>query len=45
MELFKLQQKYVLCKPIRNMILKGNAGTGKREAMIHRIINIHNNFA
>lgn len=45
MELFKLQQKYVLCKPVRNMILKGNAGTGKREAMIHRIINIHNNFA
>ena len=45
MKLWINQNKYVISKPKEFVILKGKIGTGKSEAMLHRMLNIKNNFS
>lgn len=39
------QRKFVECKPIKNIILRGKSNNGKREALLNRILYLVNNFA
>lgn len=43
--LWENQYKYVKSKPKEFIILKGKNNTGKSEAMLHRMLNIKNNFS
>lgn len=45
MKLLNIQKKFIEFKPVKNLIIKGKANTGKREALLHRILYLINNFA
>ncbi|MBD7911564.1 MULTISPECIES: transcriptional repressor LexA [Clostridium] len=45
MKLLKIQKKFIESKPVEINILKGKSNTGKSEAILHRILNLSNNFA
>ncbi|MDS0524271.1 transcriptional repressor LexA [Clostridium sp. SHJSY1] len=45
MRLLNIQKKFIKSKPVEISILKGKSNTGKTEAILHRILNLINNFA
>jgi SOS regulatory protein LexA len=45
MKLLRIQKKFIESKPVEINILKGKSNTGKSEAILHRILNLTNNFA
>ena len=40
-----MQEKFIRSKPLKNIILRGKSNSGKREALLHRILFLINNFA
>ena len=45
MILKNMQEKFIRSKPLKNIILRGKSNSGKREALLHRILFLINNFA
>ena len=45
MNLLKIQERFIQSKPTEYSIVKGKSNTGKSEAILHRILNMSNNFA
>ena len=45
MTLTKIQNRFIKCKPISNIVIKGKKNTGKTNALLHRILYLINNFA
>lgn len=45
MILKNMQEKFIKSKPFNNLILRGKSKSGKREALLHRILFLINNFA
>lgn len=45
MNLLKIQERFIESKPHEFNIVKGKSNTGKSEAILHRILNMYNNFA
>ena len=45
MKLLKVQERFIKSKPNEYNIIKGRSNTGKSEAILHRILNMSNNFA
>lgn len=45
MNLLKVQERFIKSKPNEYNIIKGRSNTGKSEAILHRILNMSNNFA
>lgn len=45
MNLLKIQKRFIESKPVEYSIIKGKSNSGKSEAILHRILNMSNNFA
>ncbi|NLK96256.1 MAG: hypothetical protein GX275_13895 [Clostridiales bacterium] len=45
MELTKIQKKFIESNIFHNTIIKGKKATGKKEALLHRILYLQNNYA
>lgn len=45
MNLLNVQKKFILSKPREYTLIKGKTNTGKSEAMLHRVLNLVNNFS
>ena len=45
MGLTEVQKKFILSKPSEITIIKGKSNTGKTEALLHRVLNLVNNFS
>ena len=45
MGLTEVQKKFILSKPSEFTIIKGKSNTGKTEALLHRVLNLVNNFS
>ncbi|MBE6046941.1 MAG: repressor LexA [Clostridium sp.] len=45
MNMLKIQERFIKSKPTEYSIIKGKSNTGKSEAILHRILNMSNNFA
>ncbi|MGL4107919.1 transcriptional repressor LexA [Clostridium paraputrificum] len=45
MKLLKIQKKFIESKPVKYNIVKGKSNTGKTETLLHRVLNLVNNFA
>lgn len=45
MNLLKIQNRFIYAKPYEYNIVKGKSNTGKTEALLHRVLNVVNNYA